>query len=282
MTSSTLQAVTPSSLPGGGDAATQIVEARADPRVAVDLPVQLHGADFLAPLPGQAHDIGVGGLCVATRSMFAFRSLRSVALLMPQGPLSLAIEGRWQAHSPSEQVFLTGMAFVEPEPSAVAALWDVVQGASDALGRFLYQHCELRAGGVDDAMGIAQISRLRRVPAGRSIYGQDSSAPGDDSIFILREGTVTLHFRFGPADEVTLDRLGPGSVFGGLPIVAQVPNLERAFAREHCTLLEVSRTAHTRLRLAKPLLAQRLTQIAARCHALRVRRLLELASLRRR
>lgn len=281
MTSNVAQISPFGSAPWEADAATQVVEARADPRVAVDLAVQLDGADFAGPLAAQARDISVGGMCVATRSILSLASLRHVTLPLPRGKLRLAVAGRWQVDSPSEDSVLTGVAFVEPDPPAVSALWSLVQRAGNELVEFLHQHSDLRALGADDAMGIAQVSRFRNVPSGRAIYAQDATAPGDDSIFILRAGSVTLHHRFAPADEVTVARLAPGSVFGGLPIVAEVPNLESATAEGSTTLIEVSRGAYTRLRLARPILAQRITQIAARHHAERVRRLLELASRHR-
>ncbi len=267
--------------PDAIDAAVQVVEARSDPRVAVDLPVQLCGPDLVGPLSARARDLGVGGICVATPYRFGFRSVRRATVLLPQGPLALEVDGRWQVDSPSEASFLTGFAFAKPEPSAVSALWDIVHGAGKALGRFLHQNSDLRALGAEGAMGIAQASRLRRVEARRFVYSQDGSGGGDDSIFILREGSLTLHYRSRPAHEVTLGRLHPGQVFGGLPIVAEVPNLESAYAPEDSSLIELSRAAFAHMRLARPILAQRLTQIVCRCYLQRLRHLLDLAAQRR-
>lgn len=261
-------------------AARQILEARSDPRVAVDFPVELLGSDFLTPLPGHARDVGVGGLCVATRSMFSLKSVRRVVMHLPQGELKLAVEGRWQADSDSEDCFLTGIAFDEPEPTAVRMLWDLVNRASNELAQFLHQQAFLRCLGVDEAMGIAQISRLRRVPNYRCIYHQHRRTPGDDSLFFLRGGAVTLHHRFGEANDVTFATLAPGSVFGGLPFVADVPNLESATACGTSVLIELTRAAYTHLRLARPLLAHRLTEIAVRCHSEHVTNLLRLAARR--
>lgn len=263
------------------DAAAAVIEARAAPRVAVDFPVEIYSTDFEGPLAAHARDLSVGGVCVATRSMFALRSVHRVALELPDRSLPFDATGRWQADSSSEDSFLSGIAFRAPEESNVSRLWDLVHAAGKTLGLFLYSTSELSELGADDATNIAQISRLRRVASGRSIYPQDACRPGDDSIFVVRSGRVNLRYRFGPGDEISLLELDPGSVFGGLPITAGTPNLESALAATDTTLVDISRASFTYLRVAKPLLAQRLVQIVARTHIRRVRQLLALAARRR-
>jgi len=257
-------------------AAAAVLEARSDPRVAVDLPARIWSKDFDGALAGRVRDLSVGGVCVATDSLFAFKSLRRVALALPGGVLELPAEGRWQGES-GDRTVLTGVAFASPSPEEVARLWDVVHGAGKELGLFLYEHAELGSLSPDDAMSLAQVSRFRFGEEGRAIYRQDGCRPGDDSIFVVHRGEVRLGHRFGPAREVTLERVGVGGVFGGLPVVAETPNLETAVAGRDTVLLEISAQSFSYLRVARPLLAQRLCQAVTRVHTARLRKLLELA-----
>jgi len=258
-------------------AAAAVMEARSEPRVAVNLPARLWSRDFDGSLSGQARDLSVGGVCVATDSVFAFKSVRRVALALPGGVLELPAEGRWQGEG-GDRTLLTGVAFAKPSPEAVGRLWEVVHASGRELGLFLYGHAALGSLSPDDAMSLAQVSRFRLVEAGRPVYRQDGCRPGDDSVFVVHRGEIRLCHRFGPAREVTLDRLGVGGVLGGLPLVAETPNLETALADRETTLLEITSQAFSYLRVAHPLLAQRLSQAVARIHTSRLRKLVELAS----
>ena len=68
-----------------GDAARAILEARAEPRVGVDFPVQVFSGDFSGPLPARARDISVDGLCLATPSMLSFKAIRRLRLDLASG-----------------------------------------------------------------------------------------------------------------------------------------------------------------------------------------------------
>lgn len=258
------------------EAAAVLLEARSDPRVAVDFPVHVWGNDFDGSLAGWARDLSVGGVCMTTETIFAFKSLRRVALTLPAGVLELPVAGRWQGEG-GDRSILTGMAFDSPRPEDVAHLWDVVNTAGKELGLSLYRNADLGGLSADDAMSVAQATRFRFVEAGRAIYRQDVSRAGDDSIFVVHRGQVSLRYRFGPAREVTFERLEPGRVFGGLPIVAETPNPETALADRDAVLLEIPAPAFSYMRVSRPLLAQKLTRAVGRCQTARMRWLLELS-----
>lgn len=263
------------------DAATSVVESRGNSRVALDLRVHLQSSETAGPLEARTRDISLGGVCVATRYAFAFRSVQRVDLELPQGALALATDGRWQADSPSEESFLTGFAFVDPKSEAESALWRLVQHASESIASFLYESSELSVLGTDDVMGVAQVSRLRMVNEDRPILQQDERGPGDDSVFVVLRGRVEILFRSRPDAVLRVAELCPGSIFGGMPIIADLPNMVGAVALEDSELLEISGPAYAYLRLAKPLVAQRLAQVVARSSFKRVRALVDATRRRR-
>ena len=262
-----------------GDAAQAILEARTQPRVGVDFPAAVFSGDFSGALAASARDISVDGVCLATPSMFSFKSIRRVRLDLAGGPLELNAEGRWQSGSTGDDSIITGVKFTNPDKRAVSQLWSVVNAASKELALFLFDRSDLSDLCADDATSLADFSRYRMVSARRRIYRQDERRPGDDSIFVVLRGEVSLMAQLGNHREVILERLGPGSLFGGLPAVADLPNQESAVADSQTTLLEISRTSCTYLRVARPLLAQRLAHIVTRAQLRRSHRLVELASL---
>jgi hypothetical protein len=262
-----------------GDAARAILEARAEPRVGVDFPVQVFSGDFSGPLSARARDISVDGVCVATTSMLSFNAIRRLRLDLASGPLELNAEGRWQTDATSDDSTLTGVKFTDPDKGAVSQLWSVVNDARKELGLFLFERSDLSDLSADDVTSLADCSRYRLVAARRRIYQQDECQPGDDSIFVVLRGEASLRVRLGKRRETILERLTPGSLFGGLPAVADLPNQESAVADSQVTLLEISRTSCTYLHFARPLLAQRLARIITRAQLRRSHRSVELASL---
>jgi hypothetical protein len=243
-------------------AAAAILESRESPRVGADFPVELHSPAFDSPLPAQVRDISTGGICFATASRVALDSLRSVTLSLPQGSTRFDVEGKWQTTEGMENSVLTGAVFVGLLPAEVASLWDVVDRASREIGSFLYESLREEGASLDDAMSIAQTTRMRVVPRGRFIYQRhEPPAPGDDSIFIVRTGSVELTLPIRSGREVRIGKIGPGSFFGGLGSVSGMLPLESAQANEETSLLEVSKSAFSYLRVAKPLLAHWLGQV---------------------
>jgi len=249
---------------------------RCEPRVGIDLPVEVHSAELSGALPGRSRDLSVTGVCVATPSPFAFKSVSRVVLHLPGGPpMALEAEGRWQREMDGDDIVLTGIAFREPEALAGERLWEAVLARGKQLTRFLYAGSDLCGLGLDEAMGIAQVTRVRDLSTGAWIYRQDrSSDAGDDSIFVLARGRVVLQTRVRDTRDVPFETLEPGALFGGAPLVAGTPPGESAVADTDARVLEIDRNAFEYLRAAKPWLALRLAQAVIRVQGQRVQRLL--------
>jgi hypothetical protein len=243
-------------------AAATVLELREAPRVAADFPVEIHSPGFDAPLRASARDISTGGLCFATASRVALDSLRSVTLTLPEGRTRFNIEGKWQTTQGLDDAVLTGAVFVGLLPAEVASLWDVVDKTGREIGGFLYEALREEGASLDDAMAIAQTTRMRVVPRGRFVYQRhEAQAPGDDSIFIVRQGSVELTLPIRAGREIRLGKVGPGAILGGLGSVTGMLPLESAQTHEETSLLEVSKSAFSYLRVAKPLLAHWLGQV---------------------
>jgi hypothetical protein len=264
---------------GFASAAGTILDARTSPRVAADLPAQLYSRDFSGALQARTRDLSVSGACVAISSIISVGSLERIVLHLPDRSLMLSVQGRWQRDSPSEGSVLAGLSFERMESLAAGLLWQLVQQAGSELAQFLCKSAALQGLGPDDGIAIAQTSRFRRVAAGGILY--QPTGPGESSIFIVREGQAGLYLRLAGSEELTLARPGPGELFGGFPAIAGAPNLETAMARSDLRLLEVSEGSFAYLRLARPILAQRLTQLIAGCYAQRVSRAFELIAASR-
>ena len=249
-------------------------EIRGTGRVGSDLPVEIHVAELPAPLLARSRDVGVGGLCVATASPFALKSVRRVVVALPSGPLTVDAEGRWQIDSASGDVVLSGLAFVDLSPEAIEALSHYVIETGRGLARFLYAQSDLRDFGLEEILGLAQITRLRDVLTGHLVYRQDTALAGEDSIFVVASGGVTLQARARGGREVTLARLQPGHVFGGMPLVGDCAHPESAVAECETRLLEIDRDAFRYLEGARPWLAQRLAFAVARTYTRRLHEVL--------
>jgi hypothetical protein len=251
-----------------------MMQARVDPRVGADFPVDIVSADLAGPLAACSRDLGIGGACLATSSPFSYRALRRVVLHLPGGRLELEAEGRWQREEVSEKAILTGVEFQKPPEAAVSRLWDVVLDGGKALARFLYGDSDLSHFTVDEAVGLAHASRWRNVRAGQSIYRGDVERSGASSIFVVHTGTVQLQVRAHGSIDHTFATLGPGHLFGGLPLVAGGLPAEAAVARNDARLLEIHEGSFRYLCAAKPWLAQRLAQAVTLTYARRAGALL--------
>ena len=249
-------------------------EFRGSGRVGSDLPVELHVAELPAPLLARSRDIGVGGMCIATPSPFAMKSVRRVVIGLPSGHLTVEAEGCWQVDATGNDAILSGITFPSPSPEAVEALTNFVLESARTLARFLYAESELRDFALEEILGLAQITRFCDVTAGRFIYRQDTAQPGEDSIFVIARGQVTLQARTRGTREVTLARLQPGQVFGGMPLVGDASHPESAVAESHCRLLEIDRDAFGYLEKTRPWLAQRLAFAVARTYTKRLHEIL--------
>lgn len=248
--------------------------ARSDPRVGADHRVDIVCGDLPGPLAGRTRDLGIGGACLATASIVSYRSIRRIHLHLPDGVLRLEAEGRWQCEEASERVLLTGVSFTNPPTEAVSRLWDLVLDGGKTLARFLYGRSDLAHFSVDEAVGLAHASRWRNVAAGQYAYRGDAARSGASSIFVVFEGEVALQLRARGSSDHLVARLGPGRLFGGLPLVAEGLPSESAQAVTNVRLLEIHEASFRYLCAAKPWLAQRLAQAVTQVYAQRAGALL--------
>ncbi|CAG0995248.1 hypothetical protein MYXO_02643 [Myxococcaceae bacterium] len=253
---------------------TEQGETRGSVRVGIDAPVELHVAGLPAPLPGRCRDVSVGGVCVATPSVFVLKDLRRIVIGLASGPVRLDAEGRWQFDASADDLVLSGLAFVNPSPDAVEAISRLVLDTGRSLAHFLYSKGELRDLELDEVVGVAQVTRLRDVSAGRYIYRQETAERGEDSIFIVESGSVRLQIRTGSGRDLAIARLEPGQLFGGMPLVCDAPHAETAVADGNVRLLEIHRDVFRYLSRARPWLAHRLSSTVTRVNARRLHQVL--------
>jgi CRP-like cAMP-binding protein len=246
-------------------------QSRKNPRVGCDFPVDVYARDFQGALAARTRDLGIGGMCIATASPFSYKSIQRVVLKLPERFLDLEAEGRWQRHTPGDDLLLTGVSFVRLPDELLETLWDHVLDGAKHLARFLHARSDLSELDIEEAMGLAQVTRYREVGRGHTIFREDVSEPGEDSIFLVARGSVTLQARVRGARNVVVDRLGPGRLFGGMPLLGDLPPSVTAVADGDCRLMEIDRSAFEYLCAAKPWLAQRLSQAVSRAQARRAR-----------
>ncbi len=254
------------------------LEIRSNPRVGTDLPVELYTGDFGGALLGRTRDLSIGGACIATQSPFSFKSLQRITLGLPAQNLTLDAFGCWQREDPQENIILTGISFDNPHTDQLELVWDQVLDSGKKLARFLYERTALHELGLEEAMGLAQVTRVRTFQPGDMIYRQGTQGGSNDSIFLITEGNVTLQLRIRDAIEQALVQLTTGDLFGGLPLLADIPHAESAVADSQVRLLEVDRAAFRHLRSMKPWLGHRLGVALLRVHAVRMAEILGLAS----
>lgn len=266
-------------LPSFADSATAVLESRREARVGVLYPVEVYSPTLELPLIAQVRDASLGGLCIATASPISLETLVGVGLDLPGARLRLDAAGVWQSRMSMDEAVLTGVKFLRPDVQALEALRQWSDAAVREVGLFLAE--TLRGSGVamEDAMRLAQSTRIRQVPRGRHLYrrGEDQ-AEQDDAIFFIREGSVELSLqrRSGPP-QVTA-QLGPHSMLGGLGCVASMPHFEDARTVEDTSVLEISREAFNYLRIAQPLLAHGLSQVVMASHLRRADQLVARAT----
>ncbi|MCL4684647.1 cyclic nucleotide-binding domain-containing protein [Myxococcota bacterium] len=239
-------------------------ELRSAPRVACNAAGELR-LGGMGTLACRLRDVGTGGICIQTPSPFALSSLRSVTIHLPGESLTLDIEGCWQREASLERAIFTGLRFSRPTASDRERMRKFVEQAAQELTDFLQNRSELRDLGLDEALDVALASRLREAPPGTFICREGHPRPGDDSLFVVMRGTVTLAATGDREHELEVERVSPGGVFGGIPLIADVPSPVSAVAVSDVILLELDRAVFRYLERAKPLVAHRLARtIAAR------------------
>ncbi|MBM4385759.1 MAG: cyclic nucleotide-binding domain-containing protein [Deltaproteobacteria bacterium] len=256
------------------------MESRSDPRVGVELRVDVASDQFSGALPAMTRDLSIGGACIATSSPLATQSIRQLVLHLPQGPLRVEAQGCWQAWNPATSAMLTGVAFKSVTPSTQDAIWDHVLDVSKELARFVLRSSELRDIGIDGAMSLAQVSRLCAVRPGAAIFQEGSgNAASSQSLFILREGSVLIRTRLRDVVERDIAVVQPGELLCGLALFTSAAHAETAVARSACRLIEIDERAFLYLMQARPWIAQKVAFAAARSYARRLRGALETLTL---
>lgn len=254
------------------------LDVRSDPRIGTDLAAELYATDFSGALLGRTRDLAIGGACIATPSPFSVKSVRSVVLDLPAQRVMFDAIGCWQREDPSQGVVLTGVQFENPQPEQLDLVWDHILDSGKRLARFLYEQTALHELGLEEAMGLAQVTRYRSLNPGDLIYRQGQQGEDSDSIFLIIEGSVTLQVRIRNACEKPLTQLRVGDLFGGLPLLADLPHTESAVADTRVGLLELDGAALRHLRSTKPWLGHRLGVALLRVHAQRIGKILGLTS----
>jgi len=258
-------------------AASLLLGARSSARVAADQLADVYSKDFAGPLSGELRDLSVDGACIALRAGIAIGSVHGVSLRLPRGRVDLPAKGRWQLTSDTEGLVLTGISFDGALDAQARKLNKFVQNAAGEQAEFLGECDGFSDLCTDDLMSIAQASRYRCVPHGACIYRQGDSNPRDRSVFLIKEGSVSLVHRVKDARNVELTRLGRGGVFGGrgFPLIAESPNVESAIAAQRTVLVEITGPSFDYLRMARPIIGYRVIAVVAEMYAARVARLLE-------
>ena len=242
----------------------------------MDLAVDVTLAGYGHPLGARTRDLSAGGLCLATESPIAVGDIRSVRIHLDNGrSLEVAAEGKRQNVPAAERAVLTSVQFVRVDDAQRKDLQGLVDDRSARLADFLSQS-ELEGIRPDEAMGLTGVTRLRSVPSRTHLYHQGTQEQASTtSLYVVSSGEIALDVRLGRGGSRTmaLARLKPGAIFGGLSLVAEVPMLESAWAEFDASLIEVSAGAFRYLRIARPLLAQAMSEAAVRRHADRLQAL---------
>lgn len=251
------------------------LEHRSQSRVGTQFPVRIFSRDFVGALAGHTRDLSVDGTCISTPSPFAIQSIHRIELLLPGGPLTIDAEGCWQREEPADSVILTGLSFQNLSGEAQETIWKLVIEAGTELARFLNSCSDLEGLGLEEAMGLAQLTRYREIPAGRTVYREDTRHQGQDSVFFLIQGRVVLQTRMRNAREIDFCHLEAGQLFGGFPLVADLAHTESAIAETRLSLLEIDASAYRYIRATRPWLAQHLAASVLRSSAIHLRAMAE-------
>ena len=79
------------------------------------------------------------------------------------------------------------------------------------------------------------VDTVERLPAGDVIFS--AGDPGD-CMYVVREGTVTIH-----ADGLPIEEVGPGGIFGELALIDSAPRSATATAATPCELVLLNERA---------------------------------------
>ncbi len=200
-------------------------------------------------------DVGAGGACVQTRCLIAAASIRRLVLDLPDGPIELHAEGRWQRDTADGQ--LTGISFIDPDKTEQRRLREFVHKRAAELADFLIERTALSGLSLDEALDLALFTRLAEFSPRQLIYKQDATDTAVGSSFIVYDGAVVLKASGSTGRPVTVGRIGVGGLFGGLSVLAEVPHVTSAYAEAASILLEIDSYTFHYLQDAKPRVARR-------------------------
>ncbi len=247
---------------------------RGAPRTGVDLPIEIFTSEFAGSLPGRTRDVGVSGLCATTASPFAAKSVTHVVIGLPAGSLRVEARGVWQQSLENDDCVMTGVAFTDTSEETTHALWDLVLDVAKDFARFIHNTSEISVVGIEGAMALAQITRVRSLPAGATLFRQGTCEPEERSLFVVDRGSIDIEVRVRDAIRRPLGRLERGRLVGGLPMVAGGDHPETASTAEDTRLLEIDPMAFAYIQRAKPWLGHILCQAVTRSYAERLQKML--------
>lgn len=253
------------------------MERRMVPRVAARVPVTIEvrqrGEQY--QIAGRTWDIGTGGMAVQTRSEIPLDGTHLARVDLGVQELEFEVEGRWQAGA-ADGSWSSGFAFKNLAPNIEFALWDFVNRRAMEIALFLHHATPLQVGPhAQDAMDLALFTRVAESTKGAMIVRQGECDAESHGLLIVRDGTVTLSARNAHGRVVQVGRLGPGGLFGGLPVVVGRPQVVTAVAEEDVVLLEIDPGAFLYLQQARPRSAQAILRAVVELHADLSARLIE-------
>lgn len=243
-------------------------ERRLSPRVAARLQVDLECAGQPGPLRGILRDVGVGGLCVETRSPFILADIMRAGIAIPNGPdVWAAVEGIWQRDSVAKTGVLTGLRFRDLDKEAERSITSFVERTALETSRFLQACNHLDDLPLSDALDIVFHTRMVEFSQGSVVYSEGTVGTRGDSLFIVAEGSVLLESRRGNGTRIPIERIGVGGLFAGIPFLTGLPHMESAIAASNVTLLEIDPYSFGYMMREKPGVAHMLLRSLLRLRA---------------
>ena len=233
-----------------------VVDRRAEPRVAITVPLTLQLDDGRS-IPGGSLDLGRGGVCAGTARGFPCESIAQVRIGLRGSTISAPARGAWQRSTPSEALVTTGIQFVELTKHDEARLGDALDDRVRTLTRFLIGSQALAPLDPPDARALTLRSRCRHFPADVRLYERNATG-GETSIFIVATGEVALELPGPRGATRRAAMLGSGDVFGGVSLLTELSHAESAGTATACELIEVDASALELLRYESPRMARAL------------------------
>lgn len=223
-----------------------------DARIGSRLPVEIFALGMPAAVCGWTCDVGPGGVCVETESPVGIEDARRLLLQLDGEKLDLKVACQWQREAPGRAGVLNGLRFVSLGEAEARAIWRHVYSAAQELAQFIVGSSSLSELAFDWAVELALHTRLVHFAKGDWIYRQDSFGTRADSAFLVREGRVSTDVRNSEAAVILQDELGEGQIFGGGPMLAEVPHVETAISSSDTTLIEIDPFTLDHLQLIHP------------------------------